>query len=107
MKPSDKIFQEARDACEAAHDQDAWDNATVKLAYILSATLQHLDEQYELERRRVALWTALALIGPGATAERTNGLLKKAGLDVEVKMNEPFEKAKERIVAEAEKAGLV
>lgn len=109
MKPSqwlerraDFLTKEFRAAIERT---DREFDPVVATAYT-QALVDYLDEQYEIDQRRVALWTALALIGPGATIERTNWLLKKAGLDVEVKMSEPFETAKVRILAAAEKAGL-
>lgn len=110
MKPSERIETLSKAILAEIRGQlDDRDFDPVAATAGVQALVDYLDEQHETERRRIALWTALALIGPGATAERINGLLEKAGLGTSVAVfpHERFETAKEWIVDAAEKAGLI
>ena len=67
----------------------------------------YLDEQGEIEKRRVALWTALAAIGPGCGEMLLTPLLEQAGIDYRPMNGEQFEDVRAGILHSARKAGLV
>jgi hypothetical protein len=71
------------------------------------AIAKYLDDQHELDRRRIALWTALALIGPGCQESNVNPLLEAAGVAPCARNGDPFEMCRERILDAAREAGLL
>lgn len=72
----------------------------------LNERLKKLEDE-KLATRRVALWTALAMIGPGCTEANVNPLLEQAGLKRCIYNGDPFEVCRENIIAAAREAGLL
>jgi hypothetical protein len=70
------------------------------------AILVYLDEQAELEQRRVHVRNALSMVGLGCSLTRLREQLDKAGLQVFVDVGDTWHEAHARIVDEAKREGL-
>lgn len=110
MKPSERIEQKTQRIARAMFKEEIARGGLVSFAQIAEARglaiLEYLDEQHEVERKRIQLWTALALIGPGCDDALLEPHLKAAGIDCAVDGN-TYWKARQLLVAAAEREGLL
>jgi hypothetical protein len=66
-----------------------------------------LDERTEVEQRRVALWTAMAMIGPGTTPAHIAPHLEVADIDYRPTFGEAFEDVRGNLLSAGRRAGLI
>jgi len=119
MKPSERLQQIADSLLEELRSRATPENfekyqavyrERVKwraIADYLDEALQKFEAESELGRRRLALWTALANVGPGCSAASINALIEQAGLDLRVIDGDSFESIRQLLIGAAREAGLL
>jgi hypothetical protein len=103
VKPSQKILARADEIATMPGV-----GADMRPSALMTALLEHLDEQHELERRRSHVRSALAIIGPGCSAQQVSAHMEKAGVGWPgVVMCTSYDEARELIIEAAEREGLL
>lgn len=102
MKPSERL-REIAEYCDRHYPSNG------SAANAIKAITTYLDEQHERERRRIAVWTALAMVGPGCTNVSMDRQLERAGLGLRARDFHymTFGNVRDMIVEAAELEGLL
>lgn len=110
MKPSDRIQQLYQGELNALHRAARYhveQSSTAHLQLALRALSLYLDEQAELEQRRVHVRNALAMVSQACRLSTLNEQLEAAGLTCRCELGDSLELTWRAIADEAEREGLL
>jgi hypothetical protein len=108
VKPSERIAQLIAEAAASVQEQvNRTGGFELNFGDILRPVVRYLDEQVEIEQRRVHVRNALSMVGLGCSLTHLREQLDKAGLQVFVDVGDTWHEAQARIVGEAKREGLL